>query len=263
MLTNGIGSKSLQVNLSQAERATSKSVQRIASGKKIEKASDNVADSQILTSFDAKTRALTQMMSNEQSQASVLQSASDSLSTSANILQSLSTLTNQAANGTLTEQERTAIQQQIEQLASQVDSTANQSQYNGRNLLDGTFSTQLQNGKRFAIDAMTANALGLNNISVATMDGAKSAMGSIQSALNKVVSAQGSIGSALKGISSNISNLQNQQMNSISAKSQVGDVDLANEAMNMALNQIKSGAAFKAFNIGESTRLNALNILAE
>ena len=113
MLTNGIGSNSLHTSILRADSAASKSIQRISSGKKIGQASDNPAGSEMLSAFDAQARAMTQMMANQQSQASVLQTASSSLTTSTNILQSLSSLTAQAANGTLTDQDRAAIQQQI------------------------------------------------------------------------------------------------------------------------------------------------------
>lgn len=263
MLTNGIGSNSLHTSLLRADSAASKSIQRISSGKKINRASEDPAGSQMLSSFDAQARALTQMMSNQQSQASVLQTASSSLTTSASILQSLSSLTTQAANGTLTDSDRAAIQQQINQLSSQIDMSANQSQFNGQNLLDGTFSTQLENGQKFAIDAMNAKALGLNNLSVATQSDAVSAMDMVKSAIGKLSSTQSGIGSALNGITSSITNLQNQQMNALSAKSQIGDLDMANEVVKLTMNQIQSQATLRVFGMNESTRSNVLNLLAE
>ena len=263
MLTNGIGSNSLHTSLLRADSAASKSIQRISSGKKITQASDNAAGSEMLSAFDAQARAMTQLMANQQSQASVLQTASSSLTTSTNILQSLSSLTAQAANGTLTDQDRAQIQQQINQLSSQIDMSANQSQFNGQNLLDGTFSTQLQNGQKFAIDAMTANALGLNGLSVATQGDATSAMGTVQNALNKVLSTQSGIGSVLNGISSSIANLQNQQMNALSAQSQIGDVDVASEVMKLTMSQMNAQESFRVFNMNESTRSNIMNLLSD
>ena len=183
MLT-GVGGNNLHTNLLHADSAISKSVGRISSGKRINRASEDPAGNAMLSAFDSQSRALAQMMSNQQSQASVLQTASSSLTTTSNILQGINSLALQASNGTLTESDRAMIQQQINQLSTQINMSANQTQYNGQNLLDGSFSTTLQNGEKFAIDSMTASALGLNNLSVATPQEAMSASDLAKSALS-------------------------------------------------------------------------------
>ena len=259
----GVNGNSLHTNLLHADSATAKSFERISSGKKITRASDNPAGSAMLSAFDSQTRALTQLMSNQQSQASVLQTASSSLSTTSNILQGINSLTLQAANGTLTDSDRAMIQQQINQLSSQINMSANQAQYNGQNLLDGSFSTTLQNGERFAIDAMTAQALGINNLSVATQGDAMSASELTKSALNKVVSTQSSLGSAINGINSNLANLGTQYLNAVSSQSQIGDVDMASEIMNLTLSKMQSQASMRVFKMNDDTRSNVLKLLSE
>ena len=110
---------------------------------------------------------------------------------------------------------------------------------------------------------MTANALGLNNLSVATPGEAMSASDLAKSALSKVVSTQSSLGAALNGINSNIANLGNQYMNAVSAQSQIGDVDMANEIMNLTLSKMQSQASLKVYKMNEDTRSNVLNLLKE
>ena len=259
----GVNGNSLHTNLFQADNATAKSLERISSGKKITRASDNPVASAIVSAFDSQSRALTQMMSNQQSQVSVLQSASSSLTTTTNILQGINSLTLQASNGTLTDSDRAMIQQQINQLSSQINMSANQAQYNGQNLLDGSFTTTLQNGQQFAIDAMTSNALGLDGLSVATQGDAMSAMESVKSALNKVVSTQSSLGSVINGISSNLANLGTQYLNSVSAQSQIGDVDMASEIVNLTMSKLQSEASLKVFKMNDDTRSNVLKLLGE
>ena len=259
----GVNGNSLHSNILHADSAISKSLERISSGKKINQASDNPAGSAMLSAFDSQTRALTQLMSNQQSQASLLQTASSSLTTTSNILQGINNLALQASNGTLTDSDRAMIQQQINQLSTQINMSANQTQYNGQNLLDGSFSTTLQNGEQFAIDAMTANALGVGNLSVATQSDAMSASELAKSALSKVVSTQSSLGSAINGINSNIANLGTQYLNAVSAQSQIGDVDMANEIMNLTLSKMQSQASLKVFKMNEETRSTALKLLSE
>ena len=259
----GVSGNSLHSNLLRADVATNKSLERISSGKKINHASENPVGSAMLSAFDSQSRALAQLMSNQQSQASVLQTASSSLTTTSNILQGINSLALQASNGTLTDSDRAMIQQQINQLSSQINMSANQAQYNGQNLLDGSFSTTLQNGEKFAIDSMTADAVGLNKLSVATQGDAMSASDLAKSALNKVVSTQSSLGAAISGINSNIANLGTQYMNAVSAQSQIGDVDMAGEIMNLTFSQIQSQATLKVYSMNENTRSNVLNLLKE
>ena len=123
MLT-GVNGNSLHSNILHADSAISKSLERISSGKKINQASDNPVGSAMLSAFDSQTRALTQLMSNQQSQASLLQTASSSLTTTSNILQGINSLALQASNGTLTESDRAMIQQQINQLSTQINRTS-------------------------------------------------------------------------------------------------------------------------------------------
>ncbi len=262
MLT-GVNGNSLHTNLLHADSSISKSVERLSSGKKINHASEDPVGSAMLSAFDSQSRALAQLMSNQQSQASVLQTASSSLTTTSNILQGINSLALQASNGTLTESDRAMIQQQINQLSSQINMSASQTQYNGQNLLDGSFSTTLENGQKFAIDAMTAEALGVNNLSVATQGDAMSTSNVAKSALNKVVSTQSNLGAVLNGINSNIANLGNQYMNAVSAQSQIGDVDMANEIMNLTLSKMQSQASLRVYKMNEDTRSNVLNLLRE
>ena len=149
------------------------------------------------------------------------------------------------------------------QLSTQINMSANQAQYNGKNLLDGSFSTTLQNGQQFAIDAMTANALGVDNLSVATQGDAMSASELAKSALSKVVSTQSSLGSVINGINSNLANLGTQYLNAVSSQSQIGDVDMANEIMNLTLSKMQSQASIKVFKMNEESRSTALKLLGE
>lgn len=263
MLTNGIGSNTLRAGFLRADGAANKTIQRVADGKKVDRTNEISSESEILSTFDVESRSYAQAMSEQQGQVSVLQTASESLTASADILQNLSSLTAKATSGSLSDEDRTAIQQQISQLSSRIDISASQSIFNGQNLLDGTFSTLLQNGQRFAIDAMTTKGLGLSGISVASQSDAMSAMDSVKSAMDKVLFTQNGLNTALEGIGSSIAELQNQQMNSLSARSQISDVDMASEVLSRTLGQMQSANGFSVFNMSESTRSNIMNLLAE
>lgn len=262
MLT-GVNGNSLRNNLLHADSATNKSLERISSGKKINHASEDAVGTALLSAFDSQARSLSQMMANEQSQSSLLETASGSLTTTSNILQGINSLALQASNGTLTDSDRRMIQQQIDELSSQINLGASQAQFNGQNLLDGSFSTTLQNGQQLSIDAMTTNGLGLGNLSVLTQSDAMAASQLTKSALSKVTSTMGGIGSAINGINSNLANLGTQYLNTVSAQSQIGDVDMASEIMNLTMSKMQSQASLKIFKMNDDSRSNVLKLLGE
>lgn len=262
-MLSGVNGNSLHSSVLGADRSLSKSIEKIASGKKINKASDDPAGSAMLSAMEAQSRGLVQMMANQQSQASVLQTASDSLSTTSSMLQSINNLSLQASNGTLTKSDRAMIQNQISQLMTQINMSSNQTQFNGQNLLDGTFNTTLPDGAAFSIPSMSADALGLSGISVETQGQAMNASALAQSAIGAVSSLQGSLGAALNGINSSISSLSSQYMNAISAGSQIGDVDMAQAIMDMTTAQIQSKASLSVFKMNDDTRSRVLDLLAD
>ena len=111
---------------------------------------------------------LNQAVANAQTGISLLQTADGALSQSQSIVQQMRTLAVQAANGTLTPTDRSTIQDEVNQLANQLTSIAQQTQFNSKNLLDGTLqNVNLQVGANanqtigFSIGAMDANSLGL------------------------------------------------------------------------------------------------------
>lgn len=262
MLT-GVNNGSLHSNVLRTDNAISRSAQRIASGKNIIQTSDDPAGSSTLSALESKARNITQLMSSQQNQASLLQTASASLSETSGILQRLHKLSIQGANGSLSNSDRGKIQQEFNQLSNQIDTNINQTQYNGRTLLDGSFSTILENNRPFSIESMTAQALGLDNLSVITPKEALLAQDVSQSALNKVSSTLSSIGSILSGITSSLTNLQNQYLNVTSAKSQIEDVNMAKEIMNLTLSQMQSRATIQVYGMNEESRSKVINLLSE
>lgn len=258
----GVNNSSLHSGVLRTDNAISKSAQRIASGKNIIQASEDPAGNSMLSSLESQARGITQLMSNQQNQASLLQTASASLSATSSLLQSLNQLSIQAGNSSLSESDRAKIQQEINQLSNQISINAN-AQYNGKNLLDGSFSTTLENGQLFSIEPMTAEALGLNKLSVINREEALLAQGISESALNKVSSTQSSISTILNGISSNLTNLQNQYLNVTSSKSQIEDVNMAKEIINLTLSQMQSHASIQVYGMNEESRSKVISLLSE
>jgi len=167
-INNNSGAVQDTLYLGQAQQAMSTAMQRLSSGLSINTAADNPAGLAISAKMESQVSGLNQAVANAQTGTSLLQTADGALSQSQSIVQQMRTLAVQAANGTLTPTDRSTIQDEVNQLADQLTSIAQQTQFNTLNLLDGTLqNVTLQVGANanqtigFGIGAMDANSLGL------------------------------------------------------------------------------------------------------
>jgi len=251
----------LHSSLIKSEEAKGKTLERLASGKKINRGSDDPAGLAMVMSMESQTRGLLMGINNRQDEISLLQTAEGALNSTSDMLQRMNELAVQASNGTLTSEDRGNIQLEIDQLASQIDQTANNTVYNDKKLLDGTFSIELQGGETMALPAATAEALGVNSLDLTS--NASQAIGQVSQAINNVSSQRGNIGATVNGISSQINNLQNEFINTTAAQSRIQDADIAAELINMNLEALQSKAAIKAFKMQDENRATVLNLIGD
>lgn len=160
-----------QRNLSASQSALSTSLQRLSSGLRINSAKDDAAGLAISDRMSSQINGLNQAARNANDGISLAQTAEGGLSTATDLLQRMRTLTVQAANGTNSSSDRTSVQQEIGQLQQELNRVANTTQFNGKNLLDGTMNNaQFQVGANsgqtinFSIGSAQASALGNNNV---------------------------------------------------------------------------------------------------
>ncbi len=168
--------------LGNAQMSMSTAMQRLSSGLQINSAADNPAGLAISAKMQNQVSGLNQAVANAQTGISLLQTADGALSQSQSIVQQMRTLAVQAANGTLTPTDRSTIQDEVNQLADQLTSIAQQTQFNSKNLLDGTLqNVTLQVGANanqtigFSIGAMDASSLGLQTQQASIASGSSAA----------------------------------------------------------------------------------------
>lgn len=250
-------------NLLRTDEARGKSLERIASGKRISKGSDDPAGLAMVMTFESQTRGLIKQIGNRQDEISLLQTTEGALDSTAQMLQRINELAVQAANGTLNDSDRQNIQLEVDQLTAQIDQNANNAVYNDKKLLDGSLELQLQSGETFAQPAATAEALGVSGLSLNTAGNAGQAIGVAAQAINNVSSQRSTIGAAVNGISSQVSTLQNELVNVTAAQSRIEDVDMASELINLSMSSLQSKFAIKAFKIQDENRQNILSILGD
>ncbi len=245
----------------RAEETRGKSLERLASGKKISKGSDDPAGLAMVMAFESQTRGLIKQISSRQDEVSMLQTAESSLSSINEVMQRISELSVQAANGTITDGDRGNIQLEIDQLTAQIDQTANNATYNDKKLLDGSLKLNLQSGETFSQPAVNSQALGVNGLSLATGEGATQAIAQASQAISGLASQRGAIGAAVNGISGQVANLQNELGNVTAAQSRIEDVDMAAEIINLSLEDLQSKFAIQAFKVQDENRQTILNLL--
>lgn len=130
---------------------------QLSSGKKINSPADNPAGYITAEGFTSQLNGINQALNNVNQGISLLQTAEGALNQQTNILQSMNSIAVQASNGTQTPQEAQSLQAVVGQLNSQVDTIANQTQFNNINLLDGSFS-----GVGFQVGANNGQTISLS-----------------------------------------------------------------------------------------------------
>lgn len=158
-----INTNSASLNAIRQQRSGKKllnsAFQKLSSGLRINSAADDAAGLAISTRFTSQTRGLNQAIRNASDGVSLVQTAEGALSSVTDNLQRIRELSIQAANGTLNDQDRGAIQAEIDQLTSEIERIGETTTFNGKKLLDGT--SGLQN---FQVGANARQTIGIGPI---------------------------------------------------------------------------------------------------
>ena len=234
--------------------AQAKSTEKLSSGYKINRAADDAAGLSISEKMRSQIRGLNKASSNAQDGVSLVQTAEGALNETHSILQRMNELATQAANGTNTSVERSAIRAELDQLTSEINRIQSTTQFNTMNLLDGTFSgatnqMKLQVGALsgqsidFSIANMCATKIGLKTtLSVSTFTKAGSYMKSVQDAIEVVSKQRSAMGAIQNRLEHTIANLDTTSENTQSAESRIRDTDMASEMVTYSKNNILAQA---------------------
>lgn len=234
--------------------AQAKSTEKLSSGYKINRAADDAAGLSISEKMRSQIRGLNKASSNAQDGVSLVQTAEGALNETHSILQRMNELATQAANGTNTSVDRSAIRAELNQLTSEINRIQSTTQFNTMNLLDGTFSgatnrMKLQVGALsgqsidFSIANMCATKIGLKKtLSVDTFTKAGSYMKSVQNAIEVVSKQRSAMGAIQNRLEHTIANLDTTSENTQSAESRIRDTDMASEMVTYSKNNILAQA---------------------
>ncbi len=245
-----------QRNVTKANDAFSRSVERLSSGLRINRALDDAAGLAISEKLKAHTRSIYQAVRNAQEGVNLLNVADGALREIGNILQRMRELAEQAANGSLGDTERQALDAEYQQLKSEIDRISSVTEYNGTKLINGNISTGVsfqigfQNTSNdritVSITSITASTLQLNNsggAAISNVSMAQSALQLVDSAITIIASKRGTIGANQSRLLTAIANLNTTAQNYESAISSITDADFAYETSVFTRNQIIAQAA--------------------
>ena len=254
-IATNIASQSVQKNLKEVSNAGNTQLEKLSSGKRITKASDDAAGLAIATNLEAQTKGLRQASRNANDGVSLVQTAEGGLNETSNILIRLRELTIQAASDTVGDSERGFLDKEYQQLSKEVDRISDSTVFNGTQLLNGqgkgkmdfqvgAFSGE-QNKISFDTDSTnsSASAIGTGSTNISNKDDALDSIGNIDKAIQKVSGQRADLGSIQSRLQSTIKNLEVQTINQDSARSVIQDVDVAEASAALASNTVVKNAA--------------------
>jgi len=233
---------------------TSKAMEKLSSGLRINRAGDDAAGLAISEKMRAQIRGLDQASRNAQDAISLIQTAEGALSESHSILQRMRELAVQAASDTNTNEDRGEIQKEITQLQTEITRISTDTEFNTMKLLNGSFqSTALtfQVGANFnqvvslTVGNMDADTLGVGteHINLATQASAAAAITTIDTAIGKVSSERAKFGAMQNRLEHTINNLGTTSENLTASEARIRDVDMAKEMMEFTKQNILQQAA--------------------
>jgi flagellin len=247
IINNNPASIAAQRNLSINTLGLDKSVERLSSGLRITRASDDAAGLGLSESLRAQIRSINQATRNASDGISLTQIADGAAATIGSLLARLRELSAQSASGTVGNTERSYIDQEFVALRSEIDRIAQVTEFNGQALTSGSsisfsiaigFRSGTGNTLSLNLNDITTSSLGLSSVNVSTSANATSALANVDNAISAIATARAEYGSIQNRFEATIANLQVTSENLTAAESRIRDADIALETSIFTKNQI-------------------------
>ena len=237
-------------NLSITDGQMSKSLEKLSSGFRINRAADDAAGLAISEGLRAQVGGLKVAVRNAQDGVSVVQTAEGALTETHSILQRMRDLAVQASNdGALSDTDKTKADKEYQELAKELDDIAQKTTFNGTKLLDGTYTA-----KAFQVGANAGETLtvSIGDMKAATITGgvgdittaanAQTALTNVDKAIASVSDTRAGLGATQNRLEHKINNLNVAVENLSASESRIRDTDMASEMVNFTRSQILSQA---------------------
>lgn len=249
-ISTNVSALNAQRFLGTTKVALDKSMSRLSSGSRINKAADDAAGLALSENFKAQMRGLKQASRNAQDGISMIQTAEGSLGEIGNILIRLRELSVQAASDTIGDRERALVDIEFGQMLEEIDRIASSTEFNGTPLLSGIgevleFQIGTKNSPdldRLSFDTAAADAgtqaLGIDLTGAFDKLTSQESLGALDNAINYVSGMRANFGALQSRMTSSVDNINVNLENIASANSRIRDTDIAEESSELARQNI-------------------------
>jgi flagellin len=265
-INQNIAAQNSYRNLSVTDNQMSKSLEKLSSGFRINRAADDAAGLSISEGLRAQVGGLKVAVRNAQDGISVAQTAEGSLNEVHSILQRMRDLSVQASNGGANDDDaKAAAQKEFVQLNEELDRIGDTTSFGKSKLLDGTYSGTFQVGANAGeemtidIDAISATDLGTDALDLTT--GASAAITTIDDAIETVSDQRASLGAYQNRFEHTINNLNVAVENLSASESRIRDTDMAQEMVSFTRSQILTQAGTAMLSQANQASQNVLSLL--
>ena len=259
-INHNISSMITQGALSKVNQSLNKSLERLSTGLRINRASDDAAGLSVSEQMRTQVNGMQKARSNATDGIALLNIAEGAVNEIESMLQRMRELAVQSANDTLTSTERAYTNQEYQALMSEVDRITNVTQYNTQTLLDGRAGSFGATGSAscilhigpnaqsfdritIGINGTSSGALTVAGSSVTNQAASEAAIVSIDVAINSINSLRSDLGAYINRLDHAVNNLLVSETNQQSAEALIRDVDFAKETSMFTRNQILTQSA--------------------
>jgi flagellin len=287
VVNTNVASITSQMYVNQTNKDMADTMARLSSGKRINTAADDAAGVAIASRLESEVRGTNQAIRNAQDAQGLIDTAEGAHLEVVNLLQRMRELAVQAANDTNSADDRTALENEVDQLADEIDRISATTTWAGKSLLNGdstnvgtvnttaslasalTFNFQIASmdeGSEHQITATISNigatSIGVFGLSLASAASAAASMSLIDNALDNINTQRATLGAVSNRLDSTVSNLSNIAANTEAARSGIEDADFAMESANLAKYQIMLQAGTAMLAQANASQQNVLSLLS-
>lgn len=271
-IATNTAAQKVQSNIKQTGKASGEALEKLSSGKRINKSADDAAGLAIAKNMEAQVKGLRQASRNANDGISMVQTAEGAMNETSNILVRLRELSVQAASDTIGDTERGFLDKEYQQLVQEVDRIAESTKFGSISLLNGSGSEMDIQVGTFAGESgqiqydpsqtnATASALNISGLSVASKDDARGSMENIDEAITSLSEQRANLGAVQSRLQSSVNNLEIQATNLDASRSVIEDADVAYESSQLASSNIAKQAGISSLAQANNIQQSALRLV--
>ena len=251
VVNTNVGASVAQAALANNARDLSDAMTKLSTGKRINSAGDDASGLAVSNRMTAQINGLGAAIRNANDAISMVQTAEGALDEITDMLQRMRELAVTAASGTLTDTDRGFLDTEYQALKTEIERIADNTQWNGSNILDGTAATTVFQVGANSTQTITVNFDDLQTLIGGTLGAASAAQASIalvDTALGTINSDRATYGAGINQLEHAVDNLTNVKVNSEASRSRILDTDYAESTAELARTQIiqQAGTAMLA-----------------